>query len=41
MTDGWMDGWTDGQTDGGINNIPIAFLKKLGDNMIFIGRGSV
>ena len=27
-----MDGQTDGRTDGGDCNIPIAFLKKRGDN---------
>ena len=32
MTDGRTDGQTDGQTDGGDCNIPIAFLKKRGDN---------
>ena len=31
-TDGRTDGQTDGRTDGGDCNIPIAFLKKLGDN---------
>ena len=28
MTDGWMDR----RMDGGVHNIPIAFLKKHGDN---------
>ena len=32
MTDGRTDGQTDGRTDGGDCNIPIAFLKKRGDN---------
>ena len=32
MTDGQTDGQTDGRTDGGDCNIPIAFLKKRGDN---------
>ena len=36
MTDGRTDGRTDrrkdGRTDGGDCNIPIAFLKKRGDN---------
>ena len=27
-----MDRQTDGRTDGEVNNIPIAFLKKHGDN---------
>ena len=27
-----MDKQSDGQTDGGIPNIPIAFLKKRGNN---------
>ena len=32
----WMDGQTDSrQTDRGINNIPIAFLKKRGDKKIY------
>ena len=31
-TDGQTDGQTDGRTDGGDCNIPIAFLKKRGDN---------
>ena len=31
-TDGQTDGRTDGRTDGGDCNIPIAFLKKRGDN---------
>ena len=31
-----MDRQMDGQTDGGINNIPISFLKKHGDNNIGI-----
>ena len=32
QTDGQTDGRTDGRTDGGDCNIPIAFLKKRGDN---------
>ena len=32
QTDGRTDGRTDGWTDGGDCNIPIAFLKKRGDN---------
>ena len=31
-TDGQTDGRTDGRTDEGDCNIPIAFLKKRGDN---------
>ena len=33
-TDGQTDGQTDGRTDGGDCNIPIAFLKKRGDNHV-------
>ena len=32
MDEQQMVSWTDGQTDGGINNIPIVFLKRRGDN---------
>ena len=34
MTDGRTDRQTDGRTDGGDCNIPIAFLKKRGDNNV-------
>ena len=34
MRDRHLDGRMDGQTDGGINNIPIVFLKKHGNNKL-------
>ena len=34
MTDGQTDRRTDRRTDGGDCNIPIAFLKKRGDNNV-------
>ena len=39
-TDGRTDRRTDGRTDGGDCNIPIAFLKKRGDNNLFSCGGN-
>ena len=33
--DSVTDGWRDRRTDGGDCNIPVAFLKKCGDNYYF------
>ena len=40
MTDGRTDRRTDRRTDGGDCNIPIAFLKKRGDNDVNQGCNS-
>ena len=40
-TDGRTDRRTDGRTDGGDCNIPIAFLKKRGDNNSTVKRQSI